>query len=275
MKKPIIISIANHKGGVLKTTTTVNLGAALARRGKKVLVVDLDPQENLTRSLVGKVEYVEGVPTLCDAIIEQSPVDALIMSTGRENLDLIPVTEDFCSVELSLAPQMGRELALKTAFARSPALSGYDYILLDNPPSLSVLVMNSLIVSDYYLVPCSSEYLPMVGLTMLGSSIGQAQEMAPNLKTLGVVLTMYARSEKICRSVENILKERLGEKLLDSKVRVNTKAKAAPSVQKTIFEYEDDPKGRGTEDYTKLAEEVEGRIEAFESQVELDKAANG
>ena len=115
----------------------------------------------------------------------------------------------------------------------------------------------------------------MIGLTMLGESIGQAQNIAPQLRTLGVVLTMFARSEKICRSVETILREKLGDKLLRTKIRCNTKAKAAPSVKKTIFEYEEDLQGRGTEDYTNLAEEVETRIEAFEAQDELDKAANG
>ena len=112
MRRPIIISIANHKGGVLKTTTTVNLGHALAKRGKRVLLIDLDAQENLTRSLIGAVQFNNEVPTLCDAILNQSSIDELITPTGRENLDIVPVTEDFCSVELSLAPVMGRELAL-------------------------------------------------------------------------------------------------------------------------------------------------------------------
>ena len=275
MKKPTIISILNHKGGVLKTTSTVNLGAALARAGKRVLVVDIDAQENLTRSLIAPIVYDENVPTLADAILNQSSVDDLIRTTSTPGLDIIPVTEDFCTVELGLAPQMGREKALKNCFSKSTRLSEYDYVMIDNPPSLSVMVMNSLVASDFYLVPSSAEFLPTVGLEMLGNSIGQAMQLSENLRTLGVFLTMYSRNERICRQVETMLKNTLGDKLLHTKIRINTKAKAAPSVKKTIFQYEDDATGRGTEDYTSLAAEVLERLAKYEAEDELPEVANG
>jgi chromosome partitioning protein len=142
-------------------------------------------------------------------------------------------------------------------------LESYDYVLCDCPPSISLVVVNALVASDWFLVPCSAEYLPMVGLTLLGNSIGKLQKIAPNLQCIGVVLTMFAKSERICRQVESILRRDLGDKLFETKVRVNTKAKSAPAVRKTIFEYESGKEGRGTADFTALAEEFLRRVEAM------------
>jgi chromosome partitioning protein len=270
-----IVSIVNHKGGCLKTTVTVNLGAALARMGKKVLLVDLDAQQNLTQSLVGPVEFVEGQPTLFDALLDETGLDHLIMPTGTPGLDLIPCTEDFAGADISLVAAVARESILKGCFARTRCLGQYDYVLLDNPPSISLVVMNALVASDYFFVPCSAEYLPMVGLTLLGNSIGRMEKVAPNLKPLGVVLTMYSRNERICRMVESTLQKQLTVQLFKTKVRVNTKAKSAPSVRKTIFEYEDSPEGRGTEDFTALAVEFVQKLNSMESGAIQKEAVNG
>lgn len=273
MRRPIIISIVNHKGGCLKTTTTVNLGAALARSGKRVLVIDLDAQQNLTASLIGPVTLEDGVRTLYDAILEEGPLDDLIRETPTKGLDIIPVAEDFAGADLSLVSVVGREFVLRNCFEKTPSLNGYDIVLLDNPPSISLVVMNSLVASDYFFVPCSAEYLPMVGLTLLADSIAKMFKLAPHLRSLGVVLTLYSHNERICRQVETMLRKEMTDTVLHSKVRVNTKAKAAPSVRKTIFDYEKSPKGRGTEDFTKLAEEVLERLASFEGEVK--KVANG
>jgi chromosome partitioning protein len=270
-----IISIVNHKGGCLKTTVTVNLGAALARMGKRVLLVDLDAQQNLTQSLVGPVEYIEGNPTLYDALIDETGLDHLIIPTGTPGLDLIPCTEDFAGADISLVSAVGRESILKDCFAKTARLATYDLVLLDNPPSISLVVMNSLVASDYFFVPCSAEYLPMVGLTLLGNSIGRMEKVASNLKPLGVVLTMYSRNEKICRMVETTLQKQLATQLFRTKIRVNTKAKSAPSLRKTIFEYEDSPQGRGTEDFTALAAEFLEKLTQMESLSEQREAVNG
>jgi chromosome partitioning protein len=272
---PKIISIVNHKGGCLKTTVTVNLGAALARAGKQVLVVDLDAQQNLTQSLIGPVEYQEGSRTLYDALVEETGLDHLITPTPTKGLDIIPCNEDFAGADLSLVSAVGREGILRQCFMQTSRLGNYDFILLDNPPSISLVVMNALVASKYFLVPCSAEYLPMVGLTLLGNSIGKMQKVAPDLAPLGVVLTCYSRTERICRQVEGMLSRELGDKLFQSKIRVNTKAKSAPSVQKNIFDYEDSTKGRGTEDFTTLAQEFLERIERAEGIGERQVAANG
>ena len=271
MKKPIIVSVVNHKGGCLKTTVTVNLAAALARAGKRVLVVDLDAQQNLTASLIGPLVREDGKSTLYDALVEEQPLDGLILPTSTKGLDIIPVTEDFAGADLSLVSAVGREAILKGCFQRTKSLADYDFVFCDNPPSISLVVMNSLVASDYFIVPCSAEYLPMVGLALLADSIFQIKKLAPQLSSLGVVLTLFSRNERICRQVETMLRRDLRDNIFETKIRVNTKAKSAPSVQKTIFDYENSAKGRGTEDFTALAEEflvrLEQREEMFYKQV--------
>ena len=165
MTEPTIVSIVNHKGGCLKTTVTANLGAALARAGKRVLVLDLDAQQNLTQSLVGPVELVDGMPTLYDAFVDEDSLDRLITKTPQENLDLVPCAEDFVGADLSLVSAVGREHVLGTCLAHTSALSRYDFVLADCPPSISLVVVNALAASQWFLVPCSAEFLPMVGLT--------------------------------------------------------------------------------------------------------------
>lgn len=275
MKKPTIVSIVNHKGGCLKTTVTANLGAALARAGKRVLLLDLDAQQNLTQSLIGPVELVEGVPTLYDALVEETPLDHLITATPQQNLDIVPCAEDFAGADLSLVSATGREHILHNCLEATQFLSRYDIVLLDCPPSISLVVVNALAASDWFLVPCSAEYLPMVGLALLGNSIGRVQKIAPKLQPLGVVLTLYAKSERICRQVESLLGRELGEKLFETRIRVNTKAKSAPAVRKTIFEYESGKQGRGTVDFTALAEEFLRRLEAMNELPKEQLVAHG
>lgn len=273
MRAPIIVSVVNHKGGCLKTTVTANLGAALARAGKRVLVVDLDAQQNLTASLIGPYLAEGGQKTLFDALVDELPLDELIQPTTTAGLDIIPVTEEFAGADLSLVSAVGREGILKGCFRKTKVLGNYDFILLDNPPSISLVVMNSLVASDYFIVPCSAEYLPMVGLALLANSVEQMRKLVPNLQSLGVILTMFSRNERICRQVENTLRRELAGNIFETKVRVNTKAKSAPSVQKTIFDFENSPQGRGTEDFTALAEEFVTRLEERETQYRM--VANG
>ncbi len=273
MKRPTVISVVNHKGGCLKTTVTVNLAAALARAGHRVLVFDLDAQQNLTASLIGRVAWEEGMWTLYDALLDEASIDPLIRETPTPGLDIVPITEDFAGADLSLVNVVGRESVLKGCFAKSARLADYDFILLDNAPSISLVVMNSLVASDYFLVPCSAEYLPVVGLSLLSDSIGRMKKVAPQLVSLGVVLTLYSHNERICRNVEAMLRKEIGGALFATRIRVNTKAKAAPSVQKTIFDYEASEKGRGTQDFTALAAELLGRLEAYGGQE--PRVANG
>lgn len=270
-----VISILNHKGGVLKTTVTANLGAGLARAGKKVLLVDLDAQCNLTQVLLGWIDYQEGVRTLYDALVEETGLDHLIQKSSTTGLDIIPCQEDFAGADISLVSAVGRESILKSCLSQTTRLQEYDIVLLDNPPSVSLVVMNSLVASDYFFVPCSAEFLPMTGLRLLGDSISKMSKVAPNLKPLGVVLTMFNNSERICRQIEAQLRKELGDQIFRAKIRTNTKAKSAPSLRKTIFEYEDSPQGRGTEDFASLTAEFLERLTLSEGLGRLPEAANG
>lgn len=276
MNRPKVVSIVNHKGGVLKTTTTANLGAALARTGRRVLLCDLDPQQNLTASLLSRSAFDEKAPTLFDSFMREDGFDELIQKTTTKNLDLLPSSEDFFAAELSLAPKEAREFVLRCCFEHTRCLADYDLVLIDNSPSVSLVTVNSLVASDYFLVPVSAEYLPLTGLVMLGNSIGRIQQkLAPRLTSLGVVLTLYHRSETICRNVERDLERELGDVLFRTRIRVNTKAKSAPSLKKTIFQYEDSLTGRGTEDYTRLAEEFLARLERRSANSPQELVANG
>lgn len=273
MTRATIVSCVNHKGGCLKTSATVNLGAALARAGKRVLLLDLDAQQNLTQSLIGPVEYSDDEPTLYDALVEECAVDHLVRPTQQPGLDIVPCAEDFANADLSLVTAVGREFILKSMLEQTAALQHYDIVLIDNPPAISLVVVNALVASDFYIVPCSAEYLPMVGLTLLGNSIGRLQKVAPRLALLGVIVTLYARNERVCQQVDRMLRAELGANVFDTRVRVNTKAKAAPAVRKTIFEYEASGQGRGTQDYTRLAAEFLRRLE--EAGVELTRTGKG
>lgn len=275
MTSPVVVTIVNQKGGVLKTSVTVNLGAALARLGKKVLVIDLDAQQNLTHCFFGKFSVPEGELSLYDAFLDEASLDELIMPTSTRGLDVIPCTEEFVGADLSLVNKHGREFVLRGCFEKTSALAQYDYVLCDNSPSISLVVVNSLVASSHFLVPCSAEYLPMMGLALLGNTIGSLRKIAPDLELLGVVLTKFSRSETICSQVATMLKKDLGERLFRSRIRVNTKAKAAPSVQKTIFDYEDDATGRGTEDFTALALEFIERLEVGAKGRATERVANG
>lgn len=271
---PIIVSVVNHKGGVAKTALTVNLGAALARRGKKVLLVDVDAQQNLTHSLLGALDFTPGDFTLYEAMMQEQSLDQLIQSTNEPGLDVIPCKEDFAQTDISLVSAVGRETVLKECLAKTSALDNYDFVLIDNPPSISLVVVNSLVASRYYLVPVSADYLPMVGLGLLAQSINKLEKIAPELELLGVVLTMYSRNERICRHVESTLTNQLPDMIFNTKIRTNTKFKAAPSVRKTIFEYENSEKGRGTEDFFSLADELLVKLDEL-SQPTMEAAVNG
>jgi cellulose biosynthesis protein BcsQ len=164
---------------------------------------------------------------------------------------------------------VGRETVLKSCLSKTKRLADYDIVLLDNAPSISLVVMSSLVASDIFLMPCGAEYLPMVGLSLLSESIMKMKKLAPQLVALGVVLTLSSHNERICRQVETMLRKEIGDNLLATKIRVNTKANAAPSVQKTIFDYENSPKGRGTEDYTALAADLIQRHEPYSEQARV------
>jgi chromosome partitioning protein len=257
-KLPIVVSVLNHKGGVGKTTTTANLGAGLARQGLKVLLIDLDVQANLTHQMVGDLEANE--PNICEALLEEKPLTSILRPTGTKGLFIAPAGESLIELDLNLFNKFGREYVLKNSISQTDGIGSFDVVLIDNPPYISLATVNSLAASDFYLVPVSCEYLPMMGLKYLQKTISRIQKVNPALKPLGVALTMYDKRESIGQSVAELLREELADQVFETMIRVNTKIKGSPSTQQTIFQFENDPKGRGTLDFTAFTQEVMGRL---------------
>ena len=258
MKKPIVISVINQKGGVGKTTTTVNLGAGLAIKGKKVLVIDMDIQANLTHSLIGDIP--EHADSVCEVLLSESPFDDIIKETTTKNLFIAPAGESLIELDINLANKMGREHILEQCLKATKCIKSFDIILIDNPPYVSLSTVNSLVASDFYIVPLSCEYLPMLGLKWLNKTVEKVLKLNPKLKSLGVALTMYDKREGITTSVEELVREELEDLVFKTKIRINTKHKSAPTSKQTIFQYEASKEGKGTIDYMGLTEEVLGRL---------------
>ncbi|MCC6221664.1 MAG: ParA family protein [Deltaproteobacteria bacterium] len=257
--RPIIISILNHKGGVGKTTTCINLGAGLARVGKRVLLIDMDAQGNLTESL-GRASK-ETQKTIYNAFVDEISLDDIIVPTLTHNLHFVPGSEAMAALDLTIGSTYGREFLLRNRLSETEKLSNYDFVIIDNPPSISLATANALVASDYYVVPLTCEYLPLIGLKLLKRSVKQLEALNPKLQSLGVLLTMYSKNEKITKKIESLVEAQLGGGVFKTRIRTNTKAKAAPIGKKTLFEFEGKRGGRGTEDYTKFTEEFLLRID--------------
>ena len=268
MKQPTIVSIINHKGGVFKTSLTASLGAGLARVGKRVLVMDIDHQMDLTKSLFDITSLPTEGPQLSECVLNKESLDKLILPTRAKDLDIIPSDEGLVCVDIALVNQMGRENNLKTCFKETTKLAEYDFLLIDHPPSLALLVTNALVASDYFLVPVAAEYLALSGLMHFANTVTQVRDLNPYLEFLGVVVTDFSARRTICRQTEQKLRRsEIAERVFETMIRTNTKGAQCPAVQKTIFDYEKSPKGRGTIDYTALTKEFLERL--FKMQVNV------
>lgn len=258
MHQPTVVSVINHKGGVGKTSTVVNLAAGLAKLDKVILVVDLDTQMNLTHSLIGDLQ--EDAFCISDAMIKpQIAIKDIIRKTSVRNVDIAPSGESMVNLELELHSAIDRERRLKRILTRVD-LNRYDYIIVDNAPHIGLATINSLMASHFYLVPVSAEYLPLVGLKHLIRTIEQIKPYHPDIMNLGYLITMVDRREGISTDVENILRETFQEEVFNHIVRVNTKIKSCPQHKKTIFDVERES-GKGHTDYLNVAKEFLTRSE--------------
>ncbi|MGX6979286.1 ParA family protein [Vagococcus elongatus] len=246
-----IISVANQKGGVGKTTTTVNLGACLAYYGKRVLIIDIDAQGNATSGMGIRKSDVS--KDIYDVLVNEEPVDNVIHQTTRENLDVVPATIQLAGAEIELTPMMARESRLKTAL--KDIREEYDYILIDCPPSLGHLTINAFTVSDSILIPVQCEYYALEGLSQLLNTIRLVQKhFNPDLRIEGVLLTMYDARTNLGSEVVEEVRKYFRERVYDTIIPRNVRLSEAPSHGLPIIDY--DPRSRGAETYLALAKEV-------------------
>ena len=246
-----IISVANQKGGVGKTTTTVNLGACLAQDGKKVLLIDSDAQGNATSGLgVRKPDVKQDI---YDVLVNEVSIKETIIKTSRENLSIVSATLQLAGAEIELTSMMARESRLKSALAE--VSDEYDFILVDCPPSLGHLTINAFTASDAILIPVQCEYYALEGLSQLLNTVRLVQKhFNPGLEIEGVLLTMYDARTNLGAEVVEEVRRYFQEKVYDTIIPRNVRLSEAPSHGKPIIDY--DPRSKGAEVYQALAKEV-------------------
>lgn len=241
-----IITLSNHKGGVGKTTSTINIGAGLNKLGKKVLLIDLDPQANLSQSL-GQRDQSRNIYS---AIRGDYPLEPITILKG---LDLIPSTLDLSGAEVELAGEAGREFVLRELL--DPLRASYDYIIIDSPPSLGLLTINAFTASDLIFIPLQSQYLALQGLTKLLEVIEKIKKrLNKDLKVGGVIITQYDNRKVLNRDVVATIHTHFKDDVFQTKIRDNVALAEAPTQGLDIFRY--NPKSYGAEDYLALCKEI-------------------
>jgi chromosome partitioning protein len=250
----MIISIANQKGGVAKSTTAINLAAGLASEGRKVLLIDCDPQTNTTRVFIHPDEELELDKTLYNSIIRLSPLQTIIRKTKFPNLDLVPSHIRLSSADLELAQALdNRSERLKRSM--NGVGESYDYIIIDNPPSLGLLTINSFVASDKLLIPVSTSYFALTGLVQLQETVEMVKQtqLNPKLSIMGVVCT-FADHTNVSKDVENHLRQYFGKQVFNTTIPKNVNLEEAHSRHTHIFDYA--PYSAGAKAYRELVKEV-------------------
>jgi chromosome partitioning protein len=243
-----VIALANQKGGVAKTTTTLNLGVAFAERGHRVLLIDLDPQGNLTMSQGLNPDSIE--QSMFDVLVSRLPIEQVIET--RE-VDIAVSSIDLAGAELALSAQIGRERALEKAL--NPVLDRYDFILIDTPPSLGLLTINAFVAATGVIVPVQTEYLSLRGLVQLESTLSMVREnLNPKVEIIGIVPTMFDKRLTHSREADEILRENFGKLVYQTRIRKTVRFAEAPVKGASVLAYE--PRGDAAELYRDLAKEV-------------------
>ena len=251
---PKIIAVANQKGGVGKTTTAINLAAALAEAGNRVLIVDLDPQGNASTGLGIEVEDREY--TTYDLLLDDVALGDVIQETENKNLMIIPATVDLSSADIELFSNEKRSFLLHDAL-RQTAMDAFvlDYILIDCPPSLNLLTVNAMVAAHSVLIPLQSEFFALEGVSQLMLTIREVRQTAnPNLRIEGVVLTMFDSRNNLSGAVEKDARDNLGTLVFKTRIPRNVRVSEAPSYAVPVLDY--DTASKGAEAYRNLAREL-------------------
>jgi len=251
---PKIVAVANQKGGVGKTTTTINLGAALAELGRRVLIVDLDPQGNASTGL--GIEPDERTFTTYELLLEEIELKKVILDTSQRGLKIIPATVDLSSADMELIANEKRSFLLHDAL-RQPAMEGFafDFILIDCPPSLNLLTVNAMVAAHSVLVPLQSEFFALEGLSQLMLTVREVRQTAnPDLRIEGIVLTMFDGRNNLSSQVEQDARHNLGSLVFKTRIPRNVRVSEAPSFAVPVLSY--DPNSKGAVAYRDLAKEL-------------------
>ncbi|KNG93696.1 ParA family protein [Pseudaestuariivita atlantica] len=251
---PKIIAVANQKGGVGKTTSTINLAAALVEEGKRVLIVDLDPQGNASTGL--GISHEQRDRTTYDLLLGDVPLDDVIQGTSLEDLAIVPATVDLSSADVELIATEKRSHMLHDAL-RQPAMAEYDldFILIDCPPSLNLLTVNAMVAAHSVLVPLQSEFFALEGLSQLMLTVREIRDTAnPGLRIEGVVMTMHDMRNKLSQQVEQDARDTLGDLVFKTVIPRNVRVSEAPSFAMPVLDY--DTLSKGAQAYRALAREI-------------------
>ena len=247
-----VIAVLNQKGGVGKTTTTINLAASLAKLGKSVLIVDLDPQANATSGLAVNKQNLDN--SIYNVLISGASAGQSVITTHVDNVSLLPAVTSLAAAEQELVSVLSRETVLKQALSHLV----YDYIIIDCPPSLGLLSINALVAADSVLIPVQTEYYALEGLGLLMQTIQRIQAgLNPSLKLLGILMTMVDSRNALSGQVIEEVKKHFGEYVFKTHIPRNVRLAEAPSFGKTVFEH--DKWSKGARAYKALAKEVEAR----------------
>ena len=255
--RTVVVTVANQKGGVGKTTTTVNLAAALAEGGLRVLVIDLDPQGNASTAL--SIEHQSGVAGVYDVLIDEATLPEVAQSSPEsDRIDVVPATIDLAGAEIELVSLVARETRLRRALQDVRDERSYDVVLIDCPPSLGLLTVNGFVAADEVFIPIQCEYYALEGVSMLVRNIDLIQRhLHPELRLGGILMTMFDARTRLATQVAQEVRDHFGEVVLETLIPRSVRISEAPSYGQTVLAY--DPEGPGARAYRSAAKELAAR----------------